>query len=93
MGRITPTGVRSSIPRRILLKAGLAWTAGAMAVPFPIRARAEMPVKIGMVEPLTGVYATLAESEVEAVRITGEALVRRLTEPDKIHVRDYHNET
>ena len=55
MGRMTPTGARSSIPRRTLLKAGLAWTAGAMAAPFPIRARAETPVKIGMVEPLTGV--------------------------------------
>ncbi len=72
MGRITPTGARSSIPRRTLLKAGLAWTAGAMAVPFPIRARAEMPVKIGMVEPLTGVYATLAESEVAGARFAVE---------------------
>ena len=72
MGRITPTGARSSIPRRTLLKAGLAWTAGAMAAPFPIRARAEMPVKIGMVEPLTGVYATLAESEVAGARFAVE---------------------
>jgi branched-chain amino acid transport system substrate-binding protein len=72
MGRITPTGARSSIPRRTLLKAGLAWTAVAMAAPFPIRARAEMPVKIGMVEPLTGVYATLAESEVAGARFAVE---------------------
>ena len=62
MGRMTPTGARSSIPRRTLLKAGLAWTAGAMAAPFPIRARAETPVKIGMVEPLTGVYADARRS-------------------------------
>jgi branched-chain amino acid transport system substrate-binding protein len=43
-----------------------------MAAPFPIRARAEMPVKIGMVEPLTGVYATLAESEVAGARFAVE---------------------
>jgi len=42
---------------------------------------------------MKGFMDMFAESEVEAVRITGEALVRRLTEPDKIHVRDYHNET
>ena len=49
------------IRRRTVLQAGLAWTAAAVAAPFPIRARAETPVKIGMVEPLTGVYAALAE--------------------------------
>ena len=80
MGRMTPTGARSSIPRRTLLKAGLAWTAGAMAAPFPIRARAEMPVKIGMVEPLTGVYATLAESEVAGARLR-----RRTGQPKRRH--------
>ena len=75
MGRMTPTGARS-IPRRTLLRAGLAWTAGAMAAPFPIRARAETPVKIGMVEPLSGVYATLAESEVAGARFAVEGSTR-----------------
>jgi branched-chain amino acid transport system substrate-binding protein len=36
---------------------------------FPIRARAEQPVKIGMVEPLTGVYAALAKGEIAGVRL------------------------
>src|SRR5205823_9152448 len=65
-------GARSSLPRRTLLKAGLAWTVSTMAAPFAIRARAETPVKIGMVEPLTGVYAALAEYEIAGARFAVE---------------------
>ena len=52
-----------------MLKKGLAWTACAIASPFPVQARAEQPIKIGMVEPLTGVYAALAESEIAGARL------------------------
>jgi branched-chain amino acid transport system substrate-binding protein len=55
-----------------VLKAGLAWTAGAIAPPFPIRAREDPPVKIGMVEPLTGVFQQLAEAEVAGARLAIE---------------------
>src|SRR5271165_2111441 len=51
------------IGRRSVLKTGWAWTACAIAAPLPVRARGEQPVKIGMVEPVTGVYAALAEGE------------------------------
>jgi branched-chain amino acid transport system substrate-binding protein len=68
MGRMTPAGAGAFMRRRTVLQAGLAWTATAVAAPLPIRARAETPVKIGMVEPLTGVYAALAESEVAGAR-------------------------
>ncbi len=68
MGRMTPNGARPLLQRRMLLQTGLAWTAAAVASPFPIRARAETPIKIGMVEPLTGVYAALAESEIAGAR-------------------------
>ncbi|MGA8582903.1 MAG: ABC transporter substrate-binding protein [Roseiarcus sp.] len=47
----------------------MAWTACAIASPLPVRARAEQPIKIGMVEPLTGVYAALAESEIAGARL------------------------
>jgi len=57
------------IGRRSVLKTGLAWTACAIAAPLPIRARGEQPVKIGMVEPLTGVYAALAEGEIAGARL------------------------
>jgi branched-chain amino acid transport system substrate-binding protein len=59
-----------------VLKTGLAWTACAIAAPLPIRARAEQPVKIGMVEPLTGVFARLAEAEVAGARLALEEINR-----------------
>jgi branched-chain amino acid transport system substrate-binding protein len=59
----------SRIGRRSVLKKGLAWAACAIASPLPIRARGEQPIKIGMVEPLTGVYAALAESEIAGARL------------------------
>ena len=62
------------IGRRSVLKTGLAWTACAIASPFPVRARGEQPVKIGMVEPLTGVYAALAESEIAGARLAIEEI-------------------
>jgi branched-chain amino acid transport system substrate-binding protein len=68
MGRMTLTGARPLLRRRAVLQGGLAWTAAAVAAPFPVRARGETPVKIGMVEPLTGVYAALAASEVAGAR-------------------------
>jgi len=62
------------IGRRALLKAGLAWTASAIASPLPIRAREDPPVKIGMVEPLTGAFARLAEAEVAGARLAIEEI-------------------
>ena len=59
----------SRMGRRAILKAGLACAASAVVAPSPIRARTEQPVKIGMVEPLTGVYAALAEGEVAGARL------------------------
>ena len=43
------------VARRTVLKTGLAWGACEIAAPFPIAARGDEPVKIGMVEPLSGV--------------------------------------
>ena len=58
--------------RRTVLNAGLSWAALTVTAPFPIRARGEEPVKIGMVEPLSGVYAKLAEAEAEGARFAVE---------------------
>jgi branched-chain amino acid transport system substrate-binding protein len=63
-----PPRVRT-VGRRTVLKAGLAWTACGLAAPVPIRALAEEPVKVGMVEPLTGVYAALAQAEVAGAQL------------------------
>jgi branched-chain amino acid transport system substrate-binding protein len=70
--RRTPTSCRQPIGRRTVLKAGLAWGALEIASPFPIHARGEQPVKIGMVDPLSGVYAKLAEAEVAGARLALE---------------------
>ena len=55
--------------RRTLLGGALAWSAATIAAPFPLRARGEAPIKLGMVEPLTGAYAKLAAAEVDGARL------------------------
>jgi branched-chain amino acid transport system substrate-binding protein len=60
-----------SLARRTLLKGGLAWGID-VAAPFLISARGDAPVKLGMVEPLTGVYAKLAKAEVAGAQLALE---------------------
>jgi branched-chain amino acid transport system substrate-binding protein len=55
--------------RRTLLKAGAAIGAAQVVSPFIIAARGENPIKIGMVDPLTGVYAAVAQNEVIGARL------------------------
>src|SRR5579883_14803 len=65
----------SNIPsRRTVLKGGAAVVALQVASPFIIAARGETPVKIGMVDPITGVYAALAQSEVEGAKLAVERI-------------------
>jgi branched-chain amino acid transport system substrate-binding protein len=68
MRKETLLSVRS-VDRRTLVKTGLAWGALGIAAPFPISARGEEPVKFGMIEPLSGVYAQLAEAEVAGAQL------------------------
>src|SRR6185437_17116735 len=55
--------------RRSILQGGAAVAALQVASPFIIAARGETPVKIGMVDPLTGVYAALASNEVTGAKL------------------------
>jgi branched-chain amino acid transport system substrate-binding protein len=71
MRKITTSRPRS-IRRRTFLKAGLAWGALEIVAPFPIAARGDQPIKVGMVEPLTGVYSRLAQAEVTGARLALE---------------------
>ena len=57
----TATGLN----RRRLLQAGAALGALQLTAPFILSARGEEPVRIGMVNPLTGILSALAQSEVE----------------------------
>src|SRR3954468_15666231 len=71
--------------RRTILKTALAAGAAQIASPFVIGARAADAIKIGMVDPLTGVYAAVANNEVigakfavEQINAKGGALGRPL---------------
>src|ERR1700674_3562896 len=64
------------IGRRTVLKAGLALAACEIGSRFPIRAMADERVKVGMVEPLTGVYAALAAAEVAGALLAVEEINR-----------------
>ena len=64
------------VARRTVLKFGLACGACDIAAPFPIQALGDEPVKIGMVEPLSGVYEKLAAAEVEGARLALEEVNR-----------------
>jgi len=51
------------VQRRTMLKAGLAIGAMQVASPFVVKALADETVKIGLDNPLTGVYAALGKNE------------------------------
>jgi branched-chain amino acid transport system substrate-binding protein len=70
-----PSVQRPNWGRRTLLKSGLAIT--ALAAPPLIRARGETPVRIGMVNPLTGILSALAASEVEGAKYAVERLNKK----------------
>jgi branched-chain amino acid transport system substrate-binding protein len=61
--------IDTSVRRRTLLKAGIALGASqVIAAPFIVTALGEEPIKIGMVNPLTGVLSALAQSEVDGAK-------------------------
>src|SRR5271170_187180 len=63
------TTFNPSLRRRAVIQAGLALGASqVIAAPFVVRALGDEPVKIGMVNPLTGVLSALAQSEVDGAR-------------------------
>lgn len=58
----------SRVGRRTILKAGAVIGALPLASPFIIQARGEAPIKLGMVNPITGVYSGPAVDEVEGAK-------------------------
>src|ERR1700734_2922426 len=61
--------------RRTLIKSSVALT--VLAAPPIIAARGETPVRIGMVDPLTGILSALAASEVEGAKYAVERLNKK----------------
>lgn len=69
-----------SLGRRRVLQAGAALGAlgaAGVASPFIVKARGEAPVKLGWVDPLTGVYSVLATSEVEGARLAVDEINKK----------------
>src|SRR5271166_6594046 len=60
--------------RRTLIKGAAALGAFQMASPFLLQARGETPIRIGMVDPLTGVYAAPAGNEVMGAKLAVEQM-------------------
>jgi branched-chain amino acid transport system substrate-binding protein len=84
----------AGLGRRTLVKAGVAMGA-ALAAPPLISARGETPVKIGMVDPLTGVLSALAQSEVEGAKYAVEEVNKQggvLGRPVELFVEDSAND-
>jgi branched-chain amino acid transport system substrate-binding protein len=70
-------GAGSRLSRRALIKAGVALGVAQVTAPAIIRARAETPVRIGIVDPLTGIYSAFAQNEVDGARFAVEAVNRK----------------
>jgi len=72
-----PTQRPWSVDRRAILKTGAAIAAVQFASPYIIKARGESPVKIGFIDPLTGVYAAIAQSEVVGAKFATEEINKK----------------
>ncbi len=64
----------SRFDRRTLLKGAAALGAFQVTSPFIIPARGETPIRIGMVDPITGVYAAPAGNEVMGAKLAVEQI-------------------
>ncbi|PCE32337.1 ABC transporter substrate-binding protein [Burkholderia ubonensis] len=90
----TPSRI-PNLNRRALLKAAAAATAVQLAPPFIIKSRGEAPLRIGMVDPLTGVYAADAQNEVIGARLAAQQINARggiLGRPVELMVEDSAND-
>src|SRR5690242_3466415 len=68
-----PTRIRT-FDRRTVLKSAAAAATLQAASPFISKARGETPLRIGMVDPLTGVYAAPAQNEVIGAKLAVEEI-------------------
>ncbi|MFC5429683.1 ABC transporter substrate-binding protein [Paraburkholderia denitrificans] len=90
----TPSRI-PDLNRRAVLNAVAAATALQLAPPFIIKARGEAPLRIGMVDPLTGVYAADAQNEVIGARLAVQQINARggiLGRPVELMVEDSAND-
>jgi branched-chain amino acid transport system substrate-binding protein len=62
------------VNRRTVVKGAAAAGVLQFASPFIVKALGETPLKIGMVDPLTGVYAAVAQNEVFGAKLAVEQI-------------------
>jgi len=92
MNKISPS---KRIARRTLLQAGAAAGVLQIASPFILTARGDTPVKIGMVNPLTGVLSALAQSEVDGAKYAEAEINKKggiLGRPVQLLIEDSAND-
>jgi branched-chain amino acid transport system substrate-binding protein len=88
-----PSPTPPAMRRRTLIKSSVALA--ALAAPPIIAARGDTPVRIGMVDPLTGILSALAASEVEGARYAVDRLNKKngiLGRPIELLVEDSAND-
>jgi branched-chain amino acid transport system substrate-binding protein len=81
--------------RRTVLKVAAAVGGLQIASPYIIQARGETPLRIGMVDPLTGVYAADAQNEVSGAKLAVEQINAKgsvLGRPIELLVEDSAND-
>jgi branched-chain amino acid transport system substrate-binding protein len=84
-----------SVDRRTILKTSAAIAAVQITSPFIIKARGETPIRIGMVDPLTGVYAAIAQGEVVGAKYAAEELNQKggiMGRPVELLIEDSAND-
>jgi len=86
----------TSLRRRTFVQAGFAIGASqVIGAPFIVRALGDEPVKIGMVNPLTGVLSALAQSEVDGAKYAEAEINKKggiLGRPVQLLVEDSAND-
>src|SRR6185503_18689100 len=89
-----PTRIRT-FDRRTVLKSAAAAAALQAASPFISKARGETPLRIGFVDPLTGVYAAPAQNEVMGAKLAVEQINSKggiLGRPIELLIEDSAND-
>jgi len=85
----------AAIKRRTFLKSAAAVGAIQLASPFLIKARGDVPIRVGMIDPLTGVYAAVAQNEVVGVKLAVEQINAKggvLGRPIELLIEDSAND-
>ncbi len=81
--------------RRTFVTAGASLGAIALAAPPIIKARGEEPVRIGFIDPITGIYSAFAQSEVNGAKLAVEDVNKKggiLGRPVELLVEDSAND-